>query len=647
MTLLFLLLGTNAPIVPSGKTSAALLRPAPIFSDHMVLPRNIPVPIFGTGVPGKTVEVQFGVFRSQTMVKPEGTWKLTLPARPAGGPFKMKIRSAGQVFTYNDVLVGDIWLASGQSNMEWPVSRCKERDELRQEVNSSIRLFRVTRSSVEAPATEARGTWFVGGSSAISNWSGIGTAFAIELNKRLKVPVGIVQATWGGTKIEAWTSLRALESDPKLQPLIDEYFAQLRGFSDKLADWQEKANAWDKANEKKDPGNAGFDLGWFKREFDDSSWQQVALPAPWEQEEQRELDGAVWYRYTFDLPEGWNGKSLRLELGLIGTDDQTYFNGLKVGATIGKDKVRKYLIGAGILRPTKNVIAVRVWNRSGEGGLLGPVLKIGPLDGSPYLDLANTWQTRNELAIEPPMEETQRRPVRPMGPGDRNSPAGAFNGMIQPLIPFGIKGVLWYQGEANVGSHDLYRSLFPALVSDWRSRWKRPDLPFFFVQLPGYGRTANPEKREWAELRSAQESALKLQNTEMVVTTDVSDHETIHPIQKREIGIRLANVALARVYGIANSAFTPYASNAKFTPTGVSIQFQNLYGGLRAFGDRNGFEILIDGQWKDAEPQLEYSYMVFRSEKPITGVRYNWSDAPMGTITNKVGLPLAPFQFIK
>ncbi|MBS1703914.1 MAG: beta galactosidase jelly roll domain-containing protein [Armatimonadetes bacterium] len=625
-----------------------MLRPAPLFADHMVLPRGSSVPVFGLGIPGKTVEVQFGTFRSQSLVQPEGTWKVVLPPQAPGGPFTMKIKSAGQVTTISDILVGDVWLCSGQSNMEWPVSRCKEVDEMKTKVDSEIRQFRVVRQSVEAPLREVRGNWVVGSPSSIGNWSAIGLAFAIEVHQKIKIPIGLIQATWGGTRIEAWMSQRSLESDPRLKPLIDEYYANLTGFQSRLNQWQSAADAWDAKNEKKDPGNAGFDKGWHRPEFNDKDWADISLPEPWEQDETKDVDGASWYRFHFRLPRDWEGKGLRLELGFIGNDDSTYVNGLKVGGTFGKLKGRSYYLGPGVMREGENVIAVRVWNRSGEGGILGPNLKLGPTDGGAYMDLATTWKTKNELVIEPSDDPANKRPIRPMGPGDRNAPAGAFDGMIAPIIPYGIKGVLWYQGENNVGQPDAYRTAFPTLIDDWRARWSKPNLPFFFVQLPGYSRAGEPDKKQWAELRDAQLSGLNLPYVRMVVSIDQVDPDTIHPIKKYEIGRRLANLALAQVYGSGAYAFSPIIGSVKLNGNSARLIFENAYRGLKS-ADGNpiqGFEVLgDDGEWHAATAEIMSPAVVVKAMgiDDIKGVRYCWSDDPRGNLANSAGLPAVPF----
>lgn len=610
-----------------------------------MLPRNISVPIFGLGVPGSTVEVEFGVFRAQTLVKPEGTWKLKMPPSVAGGPYVLKMRSGGQEVVVRDVMVGDVWLASGQSNMEWPVSRSREAADIRKEITPQIRCFKVVQTSSSAPEKEIRGNWTVGSKDEVGKWSAVATSFALEIQKQIKIPIGIIQASWGGTKIEAWMSQSSLESNPKLKPIVDEFVSSLGGYKERLATWQESVNQWDAANEKKDPGNQGFDKGWGRLDFDDKTWSEVALPTPWEQIEGRDVDGAVWYRHHFTLPPEWKGKGLRLELGFVGTDDSAYVNGLKVGATLGRFKARAYFVGPGVLREGDNVVAVRVWNRSGEGGLLGPDIKLTSADGGTSLDLNTTWKTRNETVIEPPTSEAERRPIRPMGPGDRNAPSGAFHGMIAPLIPYGIKGILWYQGEANVGAASLYRDLFPTMVKDWRARWKEPMLPFFYVQLPGYGKTPDPIKAEWAELRAAQESVLSLQMTGMAPSIDLGDAETIHPLRKREVGRRLAGFALSRVYRKGTPSFCPTMISAKREAGHVRVVFQDVYGSLKT---RDGAPIVgleslgADGVWSPCDADILRNQLIVSGD--VKGIRYLWADNPSGNLVNAVGLPVAPFN---
>lgn len=259
------------------------------------------------------------------------------------------------------------------------------------------------------------------------------------------------------------------------------------------------------------------------------------------------------------------------------------------------------------------------------------------------MDLS-TWKTRNELVIEPPTDLSRRRPERPMGPGDRNAPAGPFAGMIAPLIPFGIKGILWYQGEGNIGQSELYESAFPSLIKDWRQRWNRPDLPFYFVQLPGYKRANEPDKALWAEMRQAQLRGLDQPYTGMVVSIDQDDPDTIHPIRKYEIGRRLANLALAQTYKRNIYAFGPYASQVRMYGYKARVSFQNLYGSVKTKGKLTGFEVLGENGWVPATVEASGNGIWINAPGfTPKAVRYGWSDSPSASLFNSAGLPISPF----
>jgi sialate O-acetylesterase len=351
-------------------------------------------------------------------------------------------------------------------------------------------------------------------------------------------------------------------------------------------------------------------------------------------------------------PAKWLGRGLRLNLGFIADDDSTYVNGLKVGASLKRGKSRAYYVGPGVLREGLNTIAIRVWNRSGEGGVLGPSLRAEALTGTESLDLGGIWRTKNELIEEAPSDPSLRRPIRPMGPGDRNSPGGAFSAMIAPLCRLPMKGFLWYQGEANIGQPEDYRVTFPALITDWRARFRDPNLPFYFVQLPSFQRAIQPEKANWAALREAQSSANELPYVGMAVTTDLGQADTMHPLGKREVGRRLANMALVQLYGRGNKGYSPMFSVAYYEADTVRVIFQNSYGDLKTsdgVGVR-GFEILdSNGNWQIASAEILVNQIKIRAtgvSRPL-GVRYAWSDDPDCNLVNSAGLPLGVFRHFR
>lgn len=621
----------------------------PIVGDHAVLQRLQPVVFRGWARPGATVNAQIGSQKVTVESSPEGMWAAKFSPVPAGGPYTFSATSGEKTVTIRDLLVGEVWVAAGQSNMEWPVAKSLESDEMRKLISPQIRLFRVKQVSSDSAQNEVRGDWSIGTTKNANRWSGIATSFAIDLQKRLGVPVGIIQSTWGGTRIEAWMSTRALNRIPILEPLIREYRNGLNGFEDRLETWKSEAAQWDAQNEKQDTGNEGFGLGYSKANFDDSGWNDVSLPGAWELEEGREIDGGIWYRKSFELPTEWEGKALRLRLGFVGTDDQTYVNGLKVGATMTKDRLRSYFVGPGVLRAGKNVISVRVWNRSGEGGILGPTLDIGPTDKETTLSLVGQWKFKVEKLIEVSDKEFEARPVRPMGPGDRNALAGPYNGMISPLQWLPIRGVLWYQGESNTDRPDQYGTTFKAMIESWRKDWLQPQLPFLYVQLPSF-QVKDPSlknRQTWARIRLGQDQGLDQSFTGMVVTTDLSDPTTIHSPKKREVGSRLFRLALTKVYGKPVQSNFPSASSFKVVAGEVRIAFQNTYGALSCSGA--GFELLGgDKKWYPAKGRVEGTNVKVASPVVISpiGVRYNFDDVPGGDLRNSAGLPAGAFLWL-
>jgi sialate O-acetylesterase len=373
------------------------------------------------------------------------------------------------------------------------------------------------------------------------------------------------------------------------------------------------------------------------------------------QDEAQSFDGAVWFRRTFDLPEAWEGKALKLELGPIRDYDDTYVNGTKVGYTKEAPADpslddRTYRISPGIPVHGVNSIAIRVFSAQGVCGLTGfpDQMRITLFDGSSTdsIPLAGPWMEK----IERKMDSTDPAPHMPLGPGSPSAPGGLFNGMIAPLAPFGIKGVIWYQGESNAGEADRYRILFPTLIHDWRQKWGRQDLPFYFVQLPNYkARQEEPSDSEWAELREAQASALRILHTGMATTIDIGDATTIHPTNKREVGRRLSLIALAKDYGMHTAYSGPEFQY--LTPSGntVRVFFKHIEDGLKTSDGRPPIGFAVAGEDRKfywAEAKIQGTAVVLSSSNvpnPVA-VRYGWADNPDCNLTNSTGLPTAPFR---
>jgi sialate O-acetylesterase len=386
-----------------------------IFSDNMVLQREASVPFFGTARPGSPVRVTIGERFVETKAKPDGTWTASFRPMPAGGPYSVTITSDRTV-TLRNVMVGEVWVASGQSNMEWRQADSDDLAQAIQEANNTVRMFTVPRVSAERPIADAKANWIVGSPETVENFSAVANAFAKVLNKSLGVTVGIIHTSWGGTPAEAWTSRTAMLAHPNLAPIVNNYLAGLEGFQERKAAYDQAIAEWGAKVYKTDTGNQGFLRGYADFGANISDWRNVMLPNLIEVTEQQEMDGAVWYRKMVDLPDTWHGQAVTLELGPIDDYDDTYVNGRKVGRTDSSVPwahavSRRYRIAPGILRRGQNVIAVRVFDGHGRGGFTGSP---GQMRWYPEgkqaeaINLAGDWLSKIELKYDPPTPELMR-----------------------------------------------------------------------------------------------------------------------------------------------------------------------------------------------------------------------------------------------
>ena len=628
-----------------------MLVPASIFSDGMVLQRNARVPIFGEANPGSKVVVQINGQSARGYANRSGHWEVRLNPLTAGGPYNLYISSEFQRVRRR-VMVGEVWLCGGQSNMEWPVTNSARATALSSAANPNIRMFQVDRASSPTPRADATGTWTAANPDRVMRWSAVAYSFALEMYKRLKVPIGLIQTTWGGTKCESWFSSGALSTHELLRPVMETYQEQAGNYPVLMEEFVAYLARWKKEHLKVDPGNTGFGLGMADPNTSTQDWNSVSLPAAWEQIEGREVDGAVWYRKEIDLPASWNSNYVWLDLGQISDFDTTYVNNIQVGQTLKREVKRSYLVESNVFHPGKNTIAIRVWNQVGEGGMLGPVMRLRKFDRSATLNLEGQWKTKNELVIESPPSEELTKPKRPIGPGDPNAPGGLFNGMIAPLVPYAIRGVIWYQGESNLGEADRYRELFPEMIRDWREQWKQKSLPFFYVQLPGFGAPGREpiENPTWAEFRDAQTSALALPETGMAVTIDLGEPGSIHPTRKREVGERLAYMALEQVHGLKSFGACPVLKSHEYIGSKIRLRFVHVMSGFKTTDGQpiRGFEIAgVDGKWYPAtcEPDGVFITVSSQSVTNPLSVRYAWANFPDTNLVNQVGLPVSRFKF--
>lgn len=613
-----------------------------LFTDHMLLQRDQVIIVWGWAEPGGVVSAAIAGQESSARVRSDSSWRLTFGSLAAGGPYELQVMGADTVLI-SDVMVGEVWVASGQSNMEWPVARSMNAEQEIEAANHpDIRLFTVTPTAAPTPSSDldAKG-WAPVTSESIAAFSGVAYFFGRQLQEDLSVPIGLIQSAWGGTPAEAWTSastlrampdfvdaVEALEQDPGMLPRDEEDF-QLR---------------WLQAALEADPGRLER-ATWAETE---PEWDTVDVPGRWGETPQVN-DGVGWFRKVFMLPSERMPEGLDLHLGWIMYSDSVWVNGVPVGGTIGANETRKYPVPADVLRPGSNVVTVRVVTyRTRIGGLSGGIFGepaevfLGPIDGAggPRIPLNGDWKFLQTFSF---------RDVSEPPPWPKRYPSALYNGMIAPLLNYGIRGVILYQGEANADRAHQYRSLFPAMIRDWRQSWKLGDFPFLFVQIANHlTPQETPVEEGWGpELREAQTLALELPNTAMVVTFDTGGGEN-HPPNKQVVGRRLALAALGSVYGRDVVYSGPRYRSMEKTGRGIRLHFDNVGGGLVSRGDTlRGFAVAgADRRFVWAEARIDGDAVVVSSQEALdpVAVRYAWANNPILGLFNREGLPAPPFR---
>jgi sialate O-acetylesterase len=621
-----------------------------VFGDHMVLQRNQQIPVWGTARPGGTVAVSLAGQRAETTAGPDGHWQVQLGPLPAGGPHEMRIAGDTTV-SFSDVLVGEVWLASGQSNMTMPLAGWGRILDYETEISRAdypeIRLFQVERVTASQPLTDVAGAWRPTTPDSVAEFSATAYFFARRLYRETGLPIGILHSSWGGTVAEAWTSTETLdelsdfrEAAREIRTRTPQEAASLR------AAFEEAQAARDRRVEEEDSGLAtrlaDGTPAWAAPELDLSGWSAMPVPGKWEDSglpDLVDLDGVVWFRREVEIPESWSGHDLLLNLGPIDDADDTYFNGTLVGSMQQWDEPRVYPVPAALVQPGRNVLVVRAIDTYFGGGFGGDPADLrltGPAGGE--IPLAGPWAYRVGLELDP----------LPLSPDDPNQPTVLYNGMIRPLAPYALRGVIWYQGESNSSRAYQYRTLFPALIRDWRSTWGQGHLPFYFVQLAAF-EPGLLERDKWPELREAQLLALSLPETGMAVAIDIGNPRDVHPKNKQEVGNRLARLALHRIYGrdIADSG--PLYRAASVEGSRLRLTFDDAAGGLEAKGGAlAGFTVAgEDRQFYPAEARIEGTDAVVLwsdAVKAPRAARYGWEDSPRCNLYNAAGLPAAPFR---
>ena len=657
--LLFILFFGAAPLL--AQRAQAEVRVPAIFGDNMVLQQGPKVRVWGTAAPGEPVTVNL-TLTARTSISSIGTtdaagrWQVPFGPLKAGGPYVLTI-AGSNTLTFKNVLVGDVWICSGQSNMEFPLANANGAAEAIAQANyPEIHLFTVQKSTAAAPLDDVKGQWVVTTPDQVGQFSAVGYFFGREIYQRVKIPLGLIHTSWGGTPAEAWTSHEALSSVPELKPILDRYQKSLETVPQRRASYERALAEWEQKNIYQDPGNKGEALGYADPALNPSDWKQMKLPQFLETAG-LVIDGAVWFRKEVELPATWAGKDLLLNLGPIDDEDVTYFNGTRVGAT-GKDTpnsysfLRRYKVLGALLRAGRNVIAIRVFDSAGEGGFGGAdkmwLAPAGAKEGE-AIPLAGPWDYKVELALEPKKPDWGSRPEA-SGPTNQNSPSVLYNAMIAPLRSYAIRGAIWYQGESNASRAYQYRTLFPTMIRDWRAAWSQSDFPFYFVQLANWRPVArDPGDSDWAELREAQTMTLREPHTGMAVIIDIGDTNDIHPRNKLDVGKRLAAWALAETYRRKVEASGPLYDSFSIKDDKIRVKFKHLDGGLKTSdgGAPKGFAIAgADHKFVWADARVEGNMVVVWSKEvahPLA-VRYAWADSPVCNLYNQAGLPASPFR---
>lgn len=609
----------------------AKVRLPALVSDGMILQRNQDLKIWGYADAGEKITIKFINKTYNATADQNGNWSLMLPKLNAGGPFIMTINE----ITLKDILIGDVWVASGQSNMELPMRRLTPlyENEIKNANNQNIRFFTVPQKyNFKAPQNDLDGgKWESTNPQTILNFSGVAYFFAKELNEKNKVPVGIIHTSLGGSPVQAWMDEKSLKKYP-------EYLAEAEKWKndDLIQSTESQEQSLSKAwYAELDQSDIGLNQHWEKDNTNDSGWKTMMVPGSWEDQE-GPFDGSVWFRKEFILPKGVDQKTAFLNLGRIKDADITYINGIKVGNVTYEYPPRWYDIPKGVLKEGKNIITVRVINGGGKGQFIADKPYYLEIDGQ-KTDLKGEWKYK----IGAKMEK--------MAPGQtfiRWKPVGLYNAMINPLINYKIKGFIWYQGESNTGKPKEYGDLLSTMILDWRSKWNKTDLPFFIVQLANFmEKKDEPIESNWAELREQQKQvSLNVPHTGLAVTIDVGEWNDIHPLNKKAVGDRLALQAL-KIEGKKIIADGPVYQSMKTEGNTIILSFKSGTDDL-VQGELKGFAIQQkDGSYQWAKAQAKGNKVIVWNDQidnPVN-VRYDWADNPDGNLKNKSGLPASPF----
>jgi sialate O-acetylesterase len=665
----FIIILALLPLFSKGQNTKGNLQLPSLIADNMLLQQKTKVKIWGTTTPGQNVNVEASwKTKAAAIADKSGKWEVSIPTPEAGGPYTITVSDNANSIIIKNVLIGEVWFCSGQSNMEMPLMGWPPNDTIEHSKTAidsanipEIRLFNVQHAMSFEPAENCVGQWEICNSASAANFSAVAYFFGKKLHDKLHIPIGLIESAWGGTPIESWISGESLKN-------MDEFKSTLAELKSAGPRWK-KYMAWLKSHPQVEVKPGGDKNKWRNLDLqddqcssqylEDKDWPVMKLPQNWEQTDVGDFDGVVWFRKSIGISSDMVGKELKLSLGPIDDMDRTYFNGVLVGTTEETglwQADRNYTIPAKIVKAGMNTITVRVVDIVGGGGIWGKPDKMKLSvrnDTTKYLPLAGDWKylpvaelNENTLYIfSYKTKEFLTRPkVKAMGP---YVPTILYNGMVNPVLPYQIKGAIWYQGEANVGRAEQYSKLMPTMIQNWRKAWGIENFPFYYVQIAPY-EYSYKDSTNSAEIREAQAMTMKVINTGMAVTLDIGKVYNIHPPFKIQVGDRLACWALAKNYGFNIPFSGPMYKSMQIEGSNIRLWFFFAEGGLVAKnGELKEFEIAgKDGKYVPAKAKIVGNEVVVSSPtitEPVS-VRYCWHNGSEASLFNGAGLPASVFK---
>ena len=609
-----------------------------IIRDSMILQRDAKINVWGFASQNEKITIRFNNKIYKTITNDNGKWILQLPSMKAGGPYIMEISGKNKI-TLHDILIGDVWICSGQSNMEHQMKLhpINYANEIANASYPEIRQFKMPYvTNLISPQNDLTdGSWKWADSNNTKDFSAVAYFFAKALYQKYHVPIGIINASWGGIPIEAMMSEESLQSFPNILATVEKN-------KDTAYVNETNRNAFAAIQSMAKPEDKGITQKWFDTSYKPKGWRTIAIPGYWEDQGIKDLDGVVWYRKEIDVPVAMINVEAKVFLGRIVDADELYVNGTKIGSTGYLYPQRRYAIADNVLNPGKNFFVIRVTNNSGKGGFV-PDKPYQLIAGNNTIDLTGYWEYKvgSVFALH----------SSPNSIALQNQPTALYNSIIAPIINYTIKGFTWYQGESNTGRADEYAKLQPAMITDWRSKWKEGNIPFLFVQLPGFmDYDYLPSESQWAMFREAQAKSLSLPNTAMAVAIDVGEWNDVHPDRKKDVGDRLALAAEKIAYDENIVYSGPTYHSSTIDGNKIIITFNNTGSGLTTNDDEAPAEFAIAGEDKKfvwAHTKIEGTTIIVWSDDVPSPkyVRYAWADDPVNpNLINKEGLPATPFR---